>query len=420
MFEDLTTYLAGAARGEFFAGGLALGLSGGALGLATMIGRRLRAAILRRALVSVTVDNRSAAYRHLFAWLEARGALAHVRQIRATGMWTGGAEVFAPAPGTHRFRIGGRLCLLTRRISERAETGPHHDRRMHETVTLTVLFGSLAAIRGWLAEGARIVAQADRKGPTYLVHRQDWWNPQGQLTGRALDTLVADDDRIERLVADIRRFLAAREWYTTRGVPWRRGYLLYGPPGTGKSSAIRAIATELGLDIAAIEVGRPGLSDDELREAMATAPARAILTLEDVDAVFRAREAGEVKAGDIRAGVSFSGLLNAIDGVAAQEGRALVMTTNHRDRLDPALIRPGRADVQVELGLVGAQAAGRLFARFFPGEAALAARFAQALGSERCSPAALQGWLLAHAEDPATAATAHGLIAPPQTMMAAE
>lgn len=95
------------------------------------------------------------------------------------------------------------------------------------------------------------------------------------------------------------------------------------------------------------------------------------------------------------------------------------MTTNHPDKLDPALIRPGRADMHVELGLVGADVARRLFLRFFPEEQALADRFALSLGEQRVSPAALQGWLLEHAFDPQKAACAGGLC-PAQNMMAAE
>ena len=58
--------------------------------------------------------------------------------------------------------------------------------------------------------------------------------------------------------------------------------------------------------------------------------------LEDVDAIFVERKAQSEKGG-----VTFSGLLNAIDGVASQEGRIFIMTTNHIEKLDPALIRPG-------------------------------------------------------------------------------
>lgn len=200
-------------------------------------------------------------------------------------------------------------------------------------------------------------------------------------------------------------FYAARDWYAARGVPWRRGYLFHGPPGTGKSSLIRALASELALDIASLDVGRFSLTDDDLREAMIGAPDKALIAIEDVDAVFTQRSHGEKPAG-----VSFSGLLNAIDGYAAQEGRALVMTTNHRERLDPALIRPGRVDMHIELGLVSAATARRLFERFFPHELERAQAFEAAIGDRRLSPAAIQGWLLANSSDPQAAARADGLL----------
>jgi chaperone BCS1 len=235
----------------------------------------------------------------------------------------------------------------------------------------------------------------------------------GALQGRGLDSVLCDDDRLTAIAADLRRFLSAQDWYLQRGIPWRRGYLLYGPPGTGKSSALRALATDLQLDLALIDLCRPGLTDDDLRELMFCAPASAIIAMEDVDAVFRGREAADQKGG-----ISFSGLLNAIDGVAAQEGRALVMTTNHREKLDPALIRPGRADVQVEIGLIGAATAARLFLRFFPDEAAAATRFATRIGDRRLTGAEVQGWLLAHADTPAAASEAAGLF--PPVLIAAE
>jgi chaperone BCS1 len=176
---------------------------------------------------------------------------------------------------------------------------------------------------------------------------------------------------------------------------------------------IRALASELGLDIAVLDIGRAGLGDEALRQAMATAPKGAILAIEDIDAAFRQRKKGEAVSG-----VTFSGLLNTIDGVAAQEGRALVMTTNHPERLDPALSRPGRVDMHVELGLIGAGTSARLFAGFFPDRPDLVPGFEAALGARRFTPAALQAWLLAHAE---AAAGAAGLIPEPMNAaMAAE
>ena len=101
---------------------------------------------------------------------------------------------------------------------------------------------------------------------------------------------------------------------------------------------------------------------------------------------------------DQRIEVSFSDLLNAHDGVAAQEGRIVVLTTNHRDSLDAALIRPGRIDLALEIGLAGPQQVRALFLRFHPDARALADELAVALGTRGLSPASVQQVLLAHAD----------------------
>jgi chaperone BCS1 len=416
MYETIMTYLAQGAGSDIFAGGTALGLLGAALALGRGLLARGWQALLRRVMVTVTLDNRTAAYRGLYGWLAMTGALAHARRVRITDVQSAGGEIYGPAPGLHWFWREGRLCLFLRERKESSgNDGPAYARPL-ESVSLTVILGRVEAIRRWITEGQAYLAAQERIGPEVHVFDGGYWEELGQVSARKADTVLSDDDRIERLIADMRRFLGARDWYAARGIPWRRGYLLHGPPGTGKSSVIRALASEIGLDIAILDIGRAGLGDEALRQAMATAPKGAILAIEDIDAAFRQRKKGEAVSG-----VTFSGLLNAIDGVAAQEGRALVMTTNHPERLDPALIRPGRADMHVELGLIGAKTATRLFARFFPERSDLVQPFAEALGATRITPAALQGWLLAHAEDAEVAASAEGLIPQPmKTAMAAE
>ncbi|KAJ1401108.1 hypothetical protein B484DRAFT_405819, partial [Ochromonadaceae sp. CCMP2298] len=90
------------------------------------------------------------------------------------------------------------------------------------------------------------------------------------------------------------------------------------------------------------------------------------------------------------------GLLNALDGIASQEGRLLFMTTNHIEKLDPALIRPGRCDLQLQLKLASKNQILRMFLRFFPTEEALAADFAASLPAHELSMATLQGYFLRH------------------------
>ncbi|TNJ38907.1 AAA family ATPase [Phaeobacter sp. B1627] len=402
--EMIDQFLSNALGSDFFAGGLALGAIGVAAAVLRLACKTLYDVMARRIWVSLTLDNRSAAYRHFCVWMEHNSVLSHARHVRMTdSKWARGTKGYAPAPGRHWFVWCGKLCCLERDINEKAKVGASHNQRPMEVLNVTVLFGQVQTILDWIAEGRRLSSTKDRIGPGLHILKGDWWDHVGDVPRRSVDTVLVDDDRIEKVLGDMRWFYGASDWYAARGVPWRRGYLFYGPPGTGKSSLVRALASELSLDIASLDVGRATLTDDDLREAMMCAPKGSLIAIEDVDAVFTQRDGGEK-----RSGVSFSGLLNAIDGVAAQEGRALVMTTNHKDRLDPALIRPGRADVHIELGLVNAVTARQLFDRFFPGEPQLALVFEESLMGQQHSPAQIQGWLLANSADPAKAAKASG------------
>ena len=154
------------------------------------------------------------------------------------------------------------------------------------------------------------------------------------------------------LIAEARRWKGSEDWYLDRGLPWRRGWLLHGPPGTGKTALVRAVAEDLDLPVYAYDLG--SLRNDELREAWANmlAEAPCLALLEDIDAVFHGRENVAVKEG----GLTFDCLLNCLDGVQRADGLLVVLTTNHPERLDPALgsadsnaTRPGRVDRVVEL-----------------------------------------------------------------------
>jgi chaperone BCS1 len=107
-----------------------------------------------------------------------------------------------------------------------------------------------------------------------------------------------------------------------------------------------AVAGELKLNICYLNLTAE-MDDDELNRLLNATPGRSIILLEDVDSIFAGRSS--VGGKHKKRSVSFSGLLNALDGVRSQEGRILFMTTNHPENLDPALRRPGRTDLDVEL-----------------------------------------------------------------------
>jgi chaperone BCS1 len=182
---------------------------------------------------------------------------------------------------------------------------------------------------------------------------------------RPLDSVILEKGVKERIVADIKDFIGSAKWYADRGVPYRRGYLLYGPPGTGKSSFIQALAGHLDYGIAIMNLSERGLTDDRLNHLLTLVPQRTLVLLEDVDAAYNNRRQKVEADGYAGANVTFSGLLNALDGVASAEERILFLTTNHIELLDEALVRPGRVDMTVRLGNATAYQISALWDRFY-------------------------------------------------------
>ncbi|XP_003370435.1 AAA ATPase, partial [Trichinella spiralis] len=144
---------------------------------------------------------------------------------------------------------------------------------------------------------------------------------------------------------------------------------VYGPPGCGKSSFITALASELEYGICMLSLSEQTLTDDRLQHLLNVAPLETIILLEDVDAAFINREEQHPDMRVAYSGlthVTFSGLLNAVDGVASSDARLLFMTTNYINRLDAALIRPGRVDVKQYVGYCSDYQLKTMFSRFYP------------------------------------------------------
>lgn len=168
------------------------------------------------------------------------------------------------------------------------------------------------------------------------------WTTFDSITPRPFSSIVFNGSGHEELLDDIKQFLKSKHIYSSLGIPYHRGYMLSGPPGNGKSSLIKAVASELKKDIYLLNLSSVS-SDSALTELLSNVDKYAILVLEDIDCAVQGRE-NNVKESKL----TFSGLLNAIDGVCTKEGQILFMTSNHPEKLDPALIRPGRVDRVLE------------------------------------------------------------------------
>merc|ERR550537_1098795 len=195
------------------------------------------------------------------------------------------------------------------------------------------------------------------------------------------------------MLEDVDDFLSEDSWefYQQHGIPYRRSYLFHGVPGGGKTSLITALAGKYGRNVAYLQACHPDLSDDNLMAAIRRAPARSIIVLEDIDGLFDKDRKKKCASSPL----TFSGLLNALDGIGNPAGQIFVLTTNFRDQLDEALIRNGRVDVHVEFTHAVDEQIAEMTRQFYPkaSEAAVASLVAglrAALDGKEISTAVVQ------------------------------
>lgn len=399
------------------------------------------------------------------------------------------ALAYSPSFGTHYFWYRGRLLLFKRNAAK--SQGSFLSVSEREEITVSCFGRDPWVIKQLLHEARALYNRRDQsktliyRGALRQGEAEPRWQRCLARQTRPFSTVILDEAAKRGVVDDVADYLdpATQRWYANRGIPYRRGYLLHGPPGTGKSSLSLALAGHFNMRIYIVSLSSVTASEENLTSLFANLPRRCVVLLEDIDtaglthtreengsnkdnedddssdddsdaapapAPRRASPRSAKGRGDAGSGsgrLSLSGLLNILDGVASQEGRVLIMTTNHVDKLDKALIRPGRVDMMVEFGRADGAMTAALFRAIFarlecerrapkeiPGdvyvspeerrrqaEAAareqakedarvegMALEFAARIPAHEFSPAELQGHLLRNKRDPQAAIDSAG------------
>ena len=201
----------------------------------------------------------------------------------------------------------------------------------------------------------------------YYTRKED-----GYLNTRNFNNVFIPESQKKQLQESITKFIANRNWYMEKNIPYHFGILLYGPPGTGKSSVAQAIANYSNSQIINYPASNLTFLPNNIGNTISMFPTHVddyrMLLVEDIDCGlldgsqrYIGYEGREEYCGDVndlhiinanQRSSGLSGVLNALDGILAPSNMFYVFTTNHIEKLDPALIRPGRIDLKLEIGYV--------------------------------------------------------------------
>ena len=419
MLKFLQQILGG--QNQFASGGLLLMIIGGISVYLRALPIQLWYWIVEQTTMTITVKDDDAAFAWIKEWFLEQSFLQRIRRVDLDTTLRGQGTALIPAPGRHRFWYSGRPFWVW--FSRSEETKGWTPRRI-ESLTLRTIGRKQIFVKHFVDD---IVACHQRKVKTasYLYVYDDGWTWVQAYTPRLIDSVILQPGERERLVEDVEKFRAARHRYRHLGVPYHRGYLLYGPPGTGKTSLVSGLAAKFGMSVYAVNLTE--FNDRTLKSAINDVPQNAVILFEDIDCMKTGNRRLEPTEGPSpgsprhkedpadRFGVSLSGLLSVLDGFHAPENVLFVMTTNHVESLDPALLRPGRIDFKLYMGKAADAQKLELYRRFFPEATEIEAqKFVEAHASAE-TMAEFQGLLLglerdSHDLELMFAGSSHGIL----------
>lgn len=258
--------------------------------------------------------------------------------------------------GTHVLVHKGKLIWYSINVEENSQSG---------VIKKTLKVRCFGLTSSFLL-GVLLVAFEQKKPVGFRV--SSYTNSGGWVNNRVfprpLSSVALNRSTREELTSCMDKFLSSRQRYIDMGVTYKLSIMLAGEPGTGKTSLAKALASHYGKRLCII--GLSSQTDNYLEAAIASMPHDSILLLEDVDCSCKAFYSREADGADTKSStLSLSGILNILDGVKTPDGLIVIMTTNHPEKIDPAILRKGRTDHYVYMGALNAEAINEYIKRLF-------------------------------------------------------
>lgn len=366
--------------------------------------------------------------------------------------------LFHHTSGFNLFRLGWRWFVLTR---QRALDSSPGDLTIWSFGLSSIPLQKLIREANLAEKDAQLIVQSPTTKPLRPVsisrpvwngHNEFYWNNQGETYPRSMDSVVMPTELKEELITDIETFLHpdTAKRCAELGQPYRRNLLMHGPPGTGKTSIAMAIASTYHLNVYVVSLLEKHMTDQRLMILFKAVQKDTLVLMEDIDSAGIGRQLDltqsdgdkgatnsstvqvtaksntakgqtineKAKLDEHKSTVTLSGVLNSRDCINSPTGHMLIMTTNHKDRLDEALMRRGRADKDFYFGYATKEQISGIFSKVYtPGSVIpleklpykakdvpdMAEQFADVIPNEELSPASIIGFLLQHDHKPKSA-----------------